>query len=155
MSDLHHPNVWCSVWGTPAIGKSQAIEMRPNVVHDSVPRRSQSRAEHYACANCQISSLPHHLLSATMLIQHAFPGLQGGAWQRHERVWCFSNHLLALREKRRIAAAAATLDSITWPQRSGPRTVVNSTSVFACFEPLDEPCSCLKVLFRLSFCLEG
>jgi len=29
-------------------------------------------------------------------------------------------------------------------RRSGPRTVVNSTSVFACFEPLGGPCSCLK-----------
>jgi len=29
-------------------------------------------------------------------------------------------------------------------QRSGPRTVVKSTSVFACFEPLGGPCSCLK-----------
>jgi len=28
-------------------------------------------------------------------------------------------------------------------QRSGPRTVVKSTSVFACFEPLGGPCSCL------------
>jgi len=78
-----------------------------------------------------------------MLIQHAFPGRQGGAWQ-WERVLCFSNHRLALREKRPIAAAAATGYSITCPQGSGPRTVVNSTSVFACFEPLGEPCSCLK-----------
>jgi len=30
------------------------------------------------------------------------------------------------------------------PQRSGPRTVVKSTSIFACFEPLGGPCSCLK-----------
>jgi len=28
-------------------------------------------------------------------------------------------------------------------RRSGPRTVVKSTSVFACFEPLGGPCSCL------------
>ena len=28
--------------------------------------------------------------------------------------------------------------------RSGPRTVVKSTSVFTCFEPLGSPCSCLK-----------
>jgi len=27
--------------------------------------------------------------------------------------------------------------------RSGPRTVVKSTSVFDCFEPLGGPCSCL------------
>jgi len=79
-----------------------------------------------------------------MLIQHAFPGHQGGAWQRHERVLCISNHHLALREKRPIAAAAATVYSITCPQRRGPRTVLNSTSVLACFEPLGEPCSGLK-----------
>jgi len=29
-------------------------------------------------------------------------------------------------------------------QRSEPRTVVKSTSVFACFEPLGGPCSCFK-----------
>jgi len=29
-------------------------------------------------------------------------------------------------------------------QRSGPRTVVKSMSVFACLEPLGGPCSCLK-----------
>jgi len=79
-----------------------------------------------------------------MLIQHAFPGRQGGPWQRNERVLCFSNHHLAQRENKPIAAVAATGDSITCPQRSGPRIVVKSSSVFACFEQLGEPCSYLK-----------
>jgi len=35
----------------------------------------------------------------------------------------------------------STVDSC---RRSGPRTVVKSTSVFACFEPLGGPCFCLK-----------
>jgi len=68
-----------------------------------------------------------------MLIQHAFPGRQGGAWKRQERVLRRSNHHLAPREKTPIAAAATTGDRITCPQRSGPRTIVNSTSFFCLF----------------------
>jgi len=32
------------------------------------------------------------------------------------------------------------------PQRGEPRTVIKSTSVFACFEPVGGPCSCSKKL---------
>jgi len=73
-----------------------------------------------------------------------FPGRRAGAWQRHETVLCLSNHHRAQREKRPIAAAAAIVESITCPQRSGPRTVVHRTSISACFDPLAEACSCLK-----------
>jgi len=66
-----------------------------------------------------------------MLVEHAFPGRQGGAWKRHERVLCFSNHQLALREKRPIAAAAATVDRINCLQRRGLKTVVKSNSDIA------------------------
>ena len=48
-----------------------------------------------------------------MLIQHAFPGRQGGAWKWQERVLRRSNHHLAPREKTPIAAAATTGDRIT------------------------------------------
>jgi len=61
VSDLHYPNIWCSLWGKPAIGKSEAIEMQPNIVLHDFPRSTQSRAERSPLAKCLNSRLPHNL----------------------------------------------------------------------------------------------
>jgi len=42
-----------------------------------------------------------------------------------------------------IGELISVVEVVFCPQRSGPRTVVKSTSVFSCFEPLGGPCSCL------------